>query len=88
MAHIQQAKKRLRQTERQSAVNRNRRSRVRTFVRKVEEAIATGDKTAAQAALKAAEPEIMRGSNRRILKQNTAARTVSRLTRRVNAMAT
>lgn len=88
MAHIQQAKKRLRQTARQSAVNRNRRSRVRTFVRKVEEAIASGDGEAARVALKAAEPEIMRGSNRRILKPNTAARTVSRLTRRVNAMAT
>lgn len=86
MPHIQQAKKRLRQTARQTAVNRNRRSRIRTYIRKVEEAIASGNADAAQAALKAAEPEIMRGSNRRILKQNTAARTVSRLSRRINAM--
>lgn len=86
MPHIQQAKKRLRQNERRSAINRNRRSRVRTFIRNVEEAIASGDLDAAKAALRAAEPEIMRGCNRRILKQNTAARTISRLARRVNAM--
>jgi len=86
MPHIQQAKKRLRQTARRTAANRGRRSRLRTFVRKVEEAIASGDQTAARTALKAAEPEVMRSCNRGILKRNTASRTISRLSRRVNAM--
>ena len=86
MPHIQQAKKRLRQTARRTAANRGRRSRLRTFVRKVEEAIVSGDQTAARAALKAAEPEVMRSCNRGILKRNTASRTISRLSRRINAM--
>jgi small subunit ribosomal protein S20 len=86
MPHIQQAKKRLRQTERRTAMNRGRRSRLRTYVRKVEEAIASGNQDAARAALKAAEPEVMRSCNRGILKRNTASRTISRLTRRVNGM--
>ena len=86
MPHIQQAKKRLRQTARRTAANRGRRSRLRTFVRKVEEAIVSGDQSAARAALKAAEPEVMRSCNRGILKRNTASRTISRLSRRINAM--
>jgi len=87
MPQIKSAKKRLRQTERRSAVNRNRRSRVRTYVRKVEEAIANGDKSAAVEALRAAEPELMRGVNRGVVKRNTASRKISRLARRVNTMA-
>ncbi len=86
MAHSKQAKKRLRQAERRTAINRGRRSRVRTFVRRVEDALAAGDKDAAVAALKLAEPVVARGSQQGILKPNTAARRISRLTRLVNAM--
>ncbi|MDP6345077.1 MAG: 30S ribosomal protein S20 [Alphaproteobacteria bacterium] len=86
MAHSNQAKKRQRQAERRAVVNRGRRSRVRTFVRKVEEAIASGDRGAAVAALKAAEPVLARGSQKGIMKRNTATRRISRLTRLVNAM--
>ena len=87
MAHSKQARKRIRQTARQTIVNRGRRSRVRTYIRSVEEAIANGDKAAAEAALKSAEPEIMRGRRKGVLHLNTAARKVSQLSRRVNAMA-
>ena len=86
MAHSKQARKRLRQEERRTTVNRGRRSRVRTFVRKVEDALATGDKDAAVAALKAVEPVLARSGQLGILKPNTAARRVSRLTRLVGAM--
>jgi small subunit ribosomal protein S20 len=87
MPNSNSAKKRLRQDVRRTAVNRSRRSRVRTFIRKVEEAISKGDQQAAMSALRAAEPEIVRGANRGILKHNTASRKISRLTRRINAMA-
>jgi small subunit ribosomal protein S20 len=86
MAHSKQARKRLRQEERRTIVNRGRRSRVRTFVRKVEDALATGDKDAAVAALKAVEPVLARSGQLGILKPSTAARRVSRLTRLVGAM--
>jgi len=86
MAHSKQARKRLRQAERRTVVNRNRRSRVRTYVRRVEDALAAGDKDAAVAALKAAEPVLSRSSQLGILKPNTAARRISRLTRLVGAM--
>lgn len=86
MAQIKSAKKRIRRTVRQTAVNRNRTSRVRTFVKKVEVAIAGGDKAVAQAALLAAEPELMRGASKGIMHKNTASRKVSRLSARVNAM--
>lgn len=86
MPNTQSAKKRLRQTERRTAVNRSRRSRVRTYVRKVEDAIASGDKQAAISALREVEPEIMRARSRGVIPMNTAARKVSRLSRRVNAM--
>jgi small subunit ribosomal protein S20 len=86
MPHIQQAKKRLRQNARRVEVNKSRRSRVRTFIRRVEEAIAGGDKAAAQEALRSAQPEIIRGANGGVLKRNTATRRVSRLARQVNAM--
>ena len=87
MANSPQAKKRARQNERRFAVNKARRSRIRTYLRKVEEAIATGDQAAAAAALKAAQPEIMRGVSKGVLHKNTAARKMSRLCARVKALA-
>ena len=86
MANTAQSKKRVRQIERRTAVNKNRRSRIRTYLRKVEEAIAGGDQTAAQEALKTAQPELMRGVTKGIFHKNTAARKMSRLTARVKAI--
>jgi small subunit ribosomal protein S20 len=86
MANSPQAKKRVRQTARRTAVNKARRSRVRTFIRKVEEAIAAGDQAAAREALRAAQPEIMRGAGKRVLHKNTASRKVSRLNSRIKAL--
>ena len=86
MANSPQSKKRARQNERRFAVNKARRSRIRTYLRKVEEAIASGDKTAAQAALQAAQPELMRGVSKGVFHKNTAARKMSRLASRVKAL--
>ncbi|MCZ6637771.1 MAG: 30S ribosomal protein S20 [Alphaproteobacteria bacterium] len=86
MANIRSAKKRIRQTARKTVVNRNRLSRMRTYVKKVETAIAAGDKNAAGAALKEAQPEIMRGVTKGLLHRNTAARKVSRLNAQVKAL--
>ncbi len=86
MAHHKSAIKRIRQTERRTAVNRARTSRIRTFIRNVESAVAQGDKEAASKAFKLAEPEIMRGVTKGVLKKNTAARKVSRLAARVQAL--
>jgi len=86
MANSPQAKKRARQNERRYQINKARRSRIRTYLRKVEEAIASGDKEAATAALRAAQPELMRGVTKGILHKNTAARKVSRLASRVKAL--
>ncbi|MCZ6447564.1 MAG: 30S ribosomal protein S20 [Alphaproteobacteria bacterium] len=86
MANIRSAKKRIRQTARKTVVNRNRIGRVRTFVKKVETAIATGDKDAANAALKAAQPEIMRGVTKGVVHRKTASRKVSRLNARIKAL--
>ena len=86
MANTKSAKKMVRKIAGRTAVNKARRSRVRTFVRKVEEALAGGDKKAAEAALKAAEPEIMRGVTRGVVHKNTGARKVSRLAARVKAL--
>jgi small subunit ribosomal protein S20 len=86
MANIRSAKKRIRQTARKTVVNRNRLGRVRTFVKKVESAIASGDKDAASAALKAAQPEIMRGVTKGVLHRNTASRKVARLNARIRAL--
>ena len=88
MANTPQSKKRARQIERQTAVNKARRSRIRTFLRKVEEAIASGDAAVAKAALQAAEPELMRGVTKGVVHKNTASRKVSRLAARVKALAT
>ncbi|MEM6622699.1 MAG: 30S ribosomal protein S20 [Pseudomonadota bacterium] len=87
MANSPQAKKRIRQIERRTAVNKSRRSRVRTFIRKVEDAIKVGDQSAARDALKAAQPEIMRSVTKGIAHKNTASRKVSRLNARIKAMA-
>ncbi|MEM7596227.1 MAG: 30S ribosomal protein S20 [Pseudomonadota bacterium] len=86
MANSPQSKKRARQNERRFAVNKARRSRIRTYLRKVEEAIASGDKDAAQAALQAAQPELMRGVSKGVFHKNTAARKMSRLSSRVKAL--
>jgi len=86
MANSPQSKKRARQNEARFAVNKARRSRIRTFVRKVEEAIAAGDKAVAAAALQAAQPEMMRGVTKGVLHKNTVARKISRLAARVNAL--
>jgi small subunit ribosomal protein S20 len=83
MPNIASSKKRVRTTAKRTKINQARRTRVRGYVRKVEEAIAKGDKAAAQAALKAAEPEIMRGVTKGVVHKNTGARKVSRLTKRV-----
>jgi small subunit ribosomal protein S20 len=86
MANSPQSKKRARQAERRAEINKARRSRMRTFVRKVEEAIATGEHAAAAEALRQAQPEIMRGVSKGVLHKNTASRKISRLTGRVNAL--
>ncbi|MEX0351184.1 MAG: 30S ribosomal protein S20 [Paracoccaceae bacterium] len=87
MANSPQAKKRARQNEKRFAVNKARRSRIRTYLRKVEEAIASGDQAAATAALRAAQPELMRGVSKGVFHKNTASRKMSRLSARVKAMA-
>ncbi len=88
MANTPQSKKRARQNEARYAVNKARRSRIRTFLRKVEEAIASGDQAAATAALKAAQPELARGVTKGVMHKNTVARKMSRLSSRVKSLAT
>jgi small subunit ribosomal protein S20 len=87
MANTPQAKKRIRRNAARAVINGNRMSRVRTLVKKVESALEAGDKTAAQAALSAAQPEMARGVARGILHKNTASRKFGRLTKRVAALA-
>ena len=86
MANTASAKKAARKIERRTAVNRNRRSRMRTFVKKVEEAIRLGDKAAATEAFKAAEPVLARASQKGILHKNRAARKTSRLAQAIQAL--
>ncbi len=86
MANTKSAKKAARQAERRTLINKSRRTRMRTYVRKVEEAIATGDKEAANAALREAQPEIMRSAARGIVHRNTASRKISRLSARIKAL--
>ncbi len=86
MANIKSAKKRIRRAAKRTEVNRDRMGRVRTFVKKVETAIATGNKEAAAAALKEAQPEIMRGVTKGVLPRNTASRKLSRLSARIKAL--
>ena len=86
MANTPTAKKRVLQIEKRTAVNTARRSRIRTFIRRVEEAIRSGDTAAAREALRVAQPEIMRGSAKGVMHANTASRKVARLAHRVKAM--
>jgi small subunit ribosomal protein S20 len=87
MAHHLSAKKRIRQTERRTAVNKARVSRIRTFLKKVETAIATGKKTEAAQAFTAAMPEMHRGVTKGVLHKNTVARKLSRLSAAIKALA-
>lgn len=87
MANTAQSKKRARQSEARYAVNKARRSRIRTFLRKVEEALASGNQESAAAALKLAQPELDRGVTKGVLHKNTVARKMSRLSARVKALA-
>lgn len=86
MANTAQSKKRARQNERRYEINKARRSRIRTFLRRVEEAIASGDQAAAKEALLGAQPELMRGVSKGIIHKNTAARKMSRLAHRVKSL--
>ena len=86
MANTPQSKKRARQNAARFQVNKMRRSRIRTYLRAVEEAIASGDQKAAAEALKAAQPELMRGVTKGVYHKNTAARKMSRLAARVKAI--
>ncbi|MBK8907898.1 MAG: 30S ribosomal protein S20 [Rhodospirillales bacterium] len=88
MAHHQSAKKRIRQTVKRAAINRARVSRIRTFVKKVELAISSGDKQQALSAFREAQPELMRGVNKGVVHGNTVSRKLSRLSARINAMST
>ncbi|WP_299876922.1 30S ribosomal protein S20 [uncultured Sulfitobacter sp.] len=86
MANTPQSKKRARQNEKRFAFNKARRSRIRTYLRKVEEAIESGDQAAATAALKVAQPELMRGVTKGVYHKNTASRKMSRLASRVKSL--
>ena len=86
MANSPQSKKRARQNEARFQVNKMRRSHIRTYLRAVEEAIASGDQKAATDALRAAQPELMRGVTKGVFHKNTAARKMSRLSSRVKAL--
>jgi small subunit ribosomal protein S20 len=86
MANSPQSKKRARQNERRFAINKARRSRIRTYLRRVEEALESGDQSAAAEALKAAQPELMRGVTKGVMHKNTVARKMSRLSSRVKAL--
>lgn len=86
MAHHRSAKKRIRQTEKRTIVNRSRMSRIKTFVRKVEDALAKGDYDIARTAFVEAEPELRRGVTKGVLQLNTASRKISRLSRRVKSL--
>ena len=86
MAHHKSAKKRIRTNARRAEVNHSRISRIRTFLKRVETAIAAGDKSVAQEEFKAAQPELQRGATRGVLHGNTVARKLSRLSSRIKAM--
>lgn len=87
MAHHHSAKQRIRRNARREVINRNRVGRIRTFVKRVETAIESGDKTAAQEAFRLAQPEMQRGVNKGVLHRNTVNRRLSRLSARIKAMA-
>jgi len=87
MANIASARKRIRQTVKRTARNKARKSRVHGAIRKVEEAVVGGNKEAALAALKAAQPELQRAAGKGVMKANTVARKISRLSARIKAVA-
>jgi small subunit ribosomal protein S20 len=86
MANTPQAKKRIRRNSRRTEINGARVSRIRTFIKQLESALASGDKTAAQNAMKKVQPELARGVAKGVVHKNTAARKISRLTKRVAAL--
>jgi len=86
MANNDSARKRIRQTEKRTARNKARKSRVRSFLRKVEEAVKSGDKAAAQEAFRAAQPELQRAATKGVVHGNTVARKLSRLSARVKSV--
>tara|TARA_B100000282_G_C31443424_1_gene359070 strand:- start:204 stop:470 length:267 start_codon:yes stop_codon:yes gene_type:complete len=86
MANTPSAKKRIRNTLRKTDINKSRRSRIKTFVRKVEDALESKDAKVAMESLKAAQPEIMRGVTKGIFHKNTASRKISRLSSRIKAI--
>lgn len=87
MANTPQAKKRIRRNTARTAVNKNRVSRIRTLVKKVENALAAGDKAAATAALQVAQPELARGVAKGVVHKNTASRKYARLTKAISTLA-
>jgi small subunit ribosomal protein S20 len=86
MANTPQAKKRIRRNDRRAEINGNRVGRIRTFIKKVESALSSGDKTAANEALAAVQPELARGVARGVMHKNTASRKFSRLTKAVSSL--
>ncbi len=86
MANHASAKKRTRRNERRAVINTTRRSRIRTFIKKIETAISSGDAKEAKEALRLAQPEIQKGVSKGILHKNTAARKLSRLSARIKAL--
>lgn len=86
MANTSSAKKATRKIARRAAINKNRRSRVRTYIRKVEEALAGGDQAVAAAAFQAVQPELMRAAAKGVMHKNTASRKVSRLAKRLKTL--
>ncbi|WP_120077185.1 30S ribosomal protein S20 [Aurantiacibacter odishensis] len=86
MANTLQAKKRIRRNNKRAEINGARKSRIRGFIKKVETAVTEGDKKAAEDALKVAQPEIAKGVSKGVLHKNTAARKMSRLSKRVSAL--
>ena len=86
MANTKSAKKMVRKIERRTARNRDQRSRMRTFIRRVEEAIASGDKSQAEAALRDAQPSIARAGQKGLMHKHTASRKISRLAKRVSSI--
>jgi len=86
MAHHKSAKKRIRTNARRAEINTARVGRIRTFLKRVETAIGSGDKATAQAEFKVAQPELQRGTTRGVLHRNTVSRKLSRLSARIKAM--
>ena len=86
MANTPQSKKRVRQVQKKTEVNKSRKSRIKTFIKLVEESLSKGDKKKSKESFSAVEPEIQRGVSKGILKKNSAARKISRLSAKINAL--